>query len=94
MDTYDLGDGFDSLDESLKRALCKFLVISFSSDWLFPPEDSIDLATSLARVNRSVHYANIDTDLGHDAFLIDAPEIQHMCHLVENFLSSEANEKV
>ena len=86
MDTYDLYEGFETLDESLKRSKCDFLVVSFSSDWLFPPADSIELATSLARIERRVHHVNIHTDLGHDAFLIDAPEITHMNELVANFL--------
>ena len=86
MDTYDLSEGFASLDESLARSVCLTLVISFSSDWLFTPEDSIQLASTLARLGRKVTYSNIQTDLGHDAFLIDAPEISHMKDLVHRFL--------
>lgn len=86
MDTYDLCEGFNDLDESLARSQCDFLLVSFSSDWLFPPADSVDLATSLARLDRRVHYANIETDLGHDAFLINAPEIQPMTQMVTSFL--------
>jgi homoserine O-acetyltransferase len=88
MDTYDLCEGFTALDDSLQRSKCDFLVVSFSSDWLFPPADSIELVTSLARIERCVHYVNIETDLGHDAFLIDAPEITHMNDLVASFLKA------
>jgi homoserine O-acetyltransferase/O-succinyltransferase len=86
MDTYDLSEGFASLEDSLARSNCETLVISFSSDWLFPPGDSIQLASTLARLGHKVTYANIETDLGHDAFLIDAPEIAHMKDLVQKFL--------
>jgi homoserine O-acetyltransferase len=87
MDTFDITEGYASLDESLKRSSCDFLVISFSSDWLFRPSDSIEIANSLARLGRRVTYADIETELGHDAFLIDGDETRHMTDLVNLFLA-------
>lgn len=88
MDTFDLEEGFASLKDSLARAKSQFLIISFSSDWLFTPEDSIQLASCLLQHRLPVTYANIDTELGHDAFLIDAPEIASMKRLVGGFLEA------
>jgi len=88
MDTYDMTEGFQNLGHSLSRALSSFLIVSFSSDWLFPPTDSIQLATTLSNQGKSVTYANIETDLGHDAFLIESDETEAMVQLVSNFLKS------
>jgi homoserine O-acetyltransferase len=88
MDTYDMTEGFKDLGESLSRAKSSFLIVSFSSDWLFPPGDSIELATTLSNQGKSVTYANLETDLGHDAFLIESKETEDMVKLVSSFLQS------
>jgi homoserine O-acetyltransferase/O-succinyltransferase len=86
MDSYDMASGFESLADSLTRVQCKFLIISLSSDWLFPPDDSIDLAWSLSNQGKEATYANIQTNLGHDAFLIDIEEMKPMKNIVKAFL--------
>ena len=88
MDTYDMTEGFKDLGENLSRAKSSFLIVSFTSDWLFPPGDSIELATTLTNQGKSVTYANLDTDLGHDAFLIESKETENMMKLVSNFINS------
>ena len=87
MDNYDMSHGFDSLEESLGRSRSEFLIISFSSDWLFPPENSIELAWTLTYCGKTTTYVNIETELGHDAFLVDAPEIEQMKNLIRSFMS-------
>jgi homoserine O-acetyltransferase len=52
----------------------RFCVISFSSDWLFPSSDSRAVVQALNGVVANVSYAEIQTDKGHDAFLLDEPE--------------------
>ena len=52
------------------HAKCKFLVISFSSDWRFAPERSQEITDALIAAGKSVSYMQIDSDLGHDAFLL------------------------
>lgn len=89
MDSYDLCQGYNSLAESLARSRCEYLIISFSSDWLFPPENSVDLVWALSNQGKRATYTNIETDLGHDAFLIDEPEIEMMMKLVEQFLEAD-----
>ena len=86
MDTYDMVDGYSNLEESVERTQSKFLIISFSSDWLFPPANSVDLAKALYHKHKEATYVCIETDLGHDAFLIDAPELEAMKQLVRAFI--------
>ena len=52
----------------------RFLVVSFSSDWLFPTSDSQYIVRSLNAVAANVSFSEITTDKGHDAFLLDEPE--------------------
>jgi homoserine O-acetyltransferase len=71
-------DDFDLFDkgevaEIVRRIRARFLVISFESDWLYPPAQSRDLVRLLKRGNVAVTYINLDTPYGHDSFLIDNP---------------------
>jgi homoserine O-acetyltransferase/O-succinyltransferase len=56
--------------EAFKRAQAKFLVISFTTDWRFAPERSREIVSALISANRSVSYAEIESQFGHDAFLL------------------------
>jgi homoserine O-acetyltransferase len=51
----------------------RFLVCSFSSDWLFPTEESRALVRALNRAAANTSFVEIRTDKGHDAFLLDEP---------------------
>ena len=55
---------------AFQQALCKFLVISFTSDWRFAPERSQELVSALMRAEKNVSYAEIESAHGHDAFLV------------------------
>ena len=59
------------LSKALARASCKFLLISFSTDWRFSPARSREMAKALLDNHRDVSYAEIDAPHGHDAFLLD-----------------------
>ena len=72
MDLFDLGSCRAELMESFRQSMCDFLVVSFSSDWLFPPDQSCDMVNALTALDKPVTYAEIPTVAGHDAFLIDA----------------------
>lgn len=82
-------DYFDVAQPSgdLRRELCKvkssFLVISFSSDWLFPSYMSKEIVSALRRSSIDVSYAEIQSDYGHDAFLL---EVETLSRLITNFL--------
>ncbi len=58
---------------ALKNALCKFLVISFTTDWRFSSERSQDIVNTLLLENKNVSYADIDAPQGHDSFLMPIP---------------------
>ena len=64
----------DSLANALSRAKAHFLVIAFSSDWRFSPERSREIVKSLVQADRDVSFAQIDSQLGHDDFLMPIAE--------------------
>jgi len=72
MDLFDLGSDQEELVKTLSNASCDFLIVSFSSDWLFPPKQSRDIVDALIELRKHVTYAEITTDSGHDGFLLPA----------------------
>ncbi|TAK25836.1 MAG: homoserine O-acetyltransferase [Chloroflexota bacterium] len=63
--------GKGSLSAAMARAPASFLVLSFSSDWLYPPADSLALAEAIREAGGSVESRVIDSNYGHDAFLVE-----------------------
>jgi homoserine O-acetyltransferase len=59
------------LSQALARATCKFLLVSFTTDWRFAPKRSREIVKALLDNRRDVSYAEIDAPHGHDAFLLD-----------------------
>ena len=73
MDRFDLGQTCDDLAACFKEktaADCRFGVLSFSSDWLFPPEQSRQIVEGLGRAGRRTSYLEVTSEGGHDAFLL------------------------
>lgn len=70
LDLFDLAAGASDLTSALSTAKAQFLLISFSSDWRFPPSRSVEIRDALLAAGKRVTYANIETDDGHDAFLL------------------------
>ena len=70
MDLFDLGSTREELAKAFQRAPCRWLVISFSSDWLFPPEQSREIVSALIASRIPVSYCNVQSACGHDAFLL------------------------
>lgn len=65
--------------KAFQNALCKFLVISFTSDWRFMPERSREIVNALVKADQDVSYAEIESPHGHDAFLIgDQPRYEDL----------------
>ena len=85
MDYFDLTGGNGSIAAALERAQCRFLVISFSSDWLYPSYQSQELVRALRSRNRDVAYVELQSNYGHDSFLVDVAE---QTDLVRGFLST------
>ena len=85
MDYFDLAAGRNSLAEALGRTDARFLVISFSSDWLYPSYQAREIVSALRARNRDVAYVELQSNYGHDAFLADVAE---QSELVRGFLAS------
>ena len=75
MDYFDLSKQFKGgLIEAFKNQRTKFLVISFSSDWLYTTKENKDIVIALNASGGDVSFAEIKTDKGHDSFLVNEPE--------------------
>ena len=70
MDLFDLGQTPAQLQRVLAQSQCRWLVVSFTSDWLFPPSQSQDIVDALLARDRHVTYVNVASGCGHDAFLL------------------------
>ena len=71
LDLYDVAWNFDSLSEALEQLSCPSLWFAFSSDWLYPPRQTEELVTELQRLNKPADYHLIQSDYGHDSFLVE-----------------------
>jgi homoserine O-acetyltransferase len=85
MDYWDLPARYGSLDAALARSRAAFLLLSFTSDWLYPTAESLAIADALRRLGRQVEHVEIESGAGHDAFLVDD---EPQAPIVEQFLSS------
>jgi homoserine O-acetyltransferase len=84
MDYFDLCNGHAELAGAFTHSAgIRFLVISFSSDWLYPAYHSKELVAALTAAGADVTYCNIQSSWGHDAFLL---EVDTLTGLISNFL--------
>jgi len=88
MDYFDLARAYGSLEQAFGRTDADFLVISFSSDWLFPTSQSREIVRALRHNGLNVISSEVRTDYGHDAFLLEAEQIGW---LISHFLSNGAS---
>ena len=63
----------------------KYLVISFTSDWLFPTRENKEIVEILNNLSKNVSFLEIETDKGHDSFLLDEPDLDYA---MKGFLNS------
>ena len=88
MDYFDLAADHDGhLAAAFGTNAPRFCIISFTSDWLFPTAESKSIAHALNAVAANVSFVEIKSDKGHDAFLLDEPE---MFGAVRGFLNALA----
>jgi len=86
MDYFDLSKQFkNGLSEAFQNHKTKFLIISFSSDWLYPTKNSKEIVIALNASGANVAFAEIKTDKGHDSFLVEEPEF---LKTIKGFLDS------
>jgi homoserine O-acetyltransferase len=83
---FDLGATTELLARAFAASHCPWLVVSFSTDWLFPPEQSAAMVRALITAGRPVSHVEISTRAGHDAFLLE-PEINEFGPLIAAFLA-------
>jgi homoserine O-acetyltransferase len=81
-DYYDLGKqhGEGSAVRALSKARAKFLVISFTSDWLYPTYQAREILKALKKNGRDVSFCEIEAEWGHDAFLIPGDRLKMLIH--------------
>jgi homoserine O-acetyltransferase len=76
MDYFDLAAEHDGvLANAFVDTQTRFCVVSFTSDWLYPTRESREIVQALNAVAANVSFVEIETDMGHDAFLLDEPEL-------------------
>ncbi len=91
IDYFDLANGNEFLALAFKNVRSRFLVISFSSDWLYPPYQSKEIVKALKANGIDVSYCEIPSVYGHDAFLL---EEEAQTHIIRSFLAYTSTRKV
>jgi len=91
MDYFDLAADYGgALGNAFKGTKTRFCVVSFTSDWLFPTPENRTIVHALNAAAANVSFVEIETDRGHDSFLLDEPE---MFAAVGGFLSAAARRR-
>jgi homoserine O-acetyltransferase len=90
MDYFDLGHEHDGVANAFRRTRTRFCVVSFTSDWLFPTAESRQLVRALTASAADVSFCEIETDRGHDAFLLKEPELEAV---LRGFLEGSARQR-
>jgi homoserine O-acetyltransferase len=85
MDYFDLTEGHHSLAAAFGHIKSRFLVMSFTSDWLYPSYQSLEVVRALRGRNCDVAYCELPSTYGHDAFLVN---VEEQTELIRGFLSS------
>jgi homoserine O-acetyltransferase len=86
IDYFDVSARFGGdLSKAFGGVKCPFLVVSFSSDWLFPPYQSTEIVKALLANNIDVTSCEIQSSYGHDAFLL---EVEALGSLIRDFLAA------
>jgi homoserine O-acetyltransferase len=85
MDYFDLANGTGSLANAFRSGNTRYLAISFTSDWLYPSYQLVEVVQALRSMNRDVAYCELPSNYGHDAFLVDVGE---QTEVVRGFLAA------
>ena len=90
MDYFDLEKKFSTAIEfsPIPNQHIRYLIISFTSDWLFPTSENKKIVKTLNYFTRNVSFTEIETDKGHDSFLLDEPELDS---IIKGFLDNNHN---
>ncbi len=85
MDYFDLAAGHSSLAAAFDSTRARFLVLSFTSDWLYPTYQSLETVSALRSRGLDVAFSELSSTYGHDAFLVETKE---QSEIVAGFLAS------
>ncbi len=90
-DYFDLAEqhGDGSMVEAFSKMSARFLIISFTSDWLYPTYQSREMVKAIKKTGRDVSFLEIEAEWGHDAFLIPNPRLSG---IIGGFLNRVFNE--
>ena len=84
MDYFDLVKQFNgNLSNAFKKTKTKFFIMSFTSDWLYPTQENKDIVIALNAIGANVGFVEIESDKGHDSFLLEVPDF---LNALKNFL--------
>lgn len=83
VDLYDTSQKYGSLEKAFKQTNAKFLVMSFTTDWLFPTSQSKEIVDALIKAGKDVSFCEIESPCGHDAFLL---EFETQTKIIKSFL--------
>ena len=88
LDYFDIQEDYPTMADSLRRTSpdTKFLVVSFSSDWLYTAAQAQELVNALHTAARTVRHHEVIAEFGHDSFLV---EVETMTHLVGGYLDEQ-----
>lgn len=86
VDYFDLAAKYGSLQNAFEKAKSEFLIISFSTDWLFPTSQSKEMTKALVQAGKDVSFCEIKSPCGHDAFLL---EFATQTEIIQSFLKKD-----
>ncbi len=75
LDRFDLHGPDGRLEDAFRPMTARALVVGFLSDWLFPPRQNQEIAQAMLRAGKPATYAEVSSDLGHDSFLLNSPDL-------------------
>jgi len=84
VDYFDLAEKYGSLENAFLKTNARYLIISFSSDWLFPSSQSKEICNALMKNGKDVSFCEIKSPCGHDAFLL---EHETQSKIIKSFLA-------
>ena len=85
MDYFDLGERYGGLANAFSQAKAKFLVVSFTSDWLYPTYQSKEIVFALMKASKDVSFTEISCPFGHDSFLL---ETERQSKIISSFMDT------
>ncbi len=91
MDYFDIERSYGPMNEAFRDINTKYLLVSYSSDWLFTTEQSKEIVRALLYNDKDVSFIEIDSPYGHDAFLIECVQLSKIISPFLKSMSSENN---